>query len=427
MKDVSMFIRFYFILAICLNGLSLLGKVQPLGHEEIIHFRGTESAAISAEKSSLGTAYDAVAILSLANKRKDDAPEYYSRLVQGVCLGYGFKNGVQSTLVPSAADRRVFQASLETAGEHLLSTSALPTGAAVWNITSENHDRHAAQMAQWLGLRRAGALDMEYRVPAARYPTAKLLNDASLRTPDPEYAGQNLALTAVLPQLQIDDHTASYDGLRLTNISSRTDLYQRKLCQVCHCHPYNNFDTPISPLAIEYLFTERFIPGVILSFIHNLGIADAQVRFYLNVQENQWNSKQILLRPHALFWMFPNGNKNYAKVGAFAIKDNGEVLADEVSSVYLHGDVASPSNVMILDPGGAAAKFSFTQPEAFYSLVVYGGRAAITRHIFITNAMRDLFQARFQQKNQLPSIEDFLPLLTVEWKQWFIDKGILPA
>lgn len=422
-----MFIRLYFVLVVCLNGVSLLGKVPPLNHAEIIHFRSTQSAAISAEKNSLGTAYDAVAILSLANQRKADNPVYYSRLVQGVCLGYGFKNGVQSSLVPSAVDRSVFQESLETAGEQLLSTSALPTGAAVWNIAGENHNRHAQQMAEWLRLRRAGTLDMEYIVLAARYPTAKLLNDASLRTPDPEYAGQNLALTAVLSQLQIDDHTASFDGLRLTNISSRADLYQGKLCQVCHCHPYNNFDTPISPLAIEYLFTERFIPGVILSFIHNLGIADAQVRFYLNVQENQGNSKQILLRPHALFWMFPNGNKNYAKAGAFAIKDNGEVLVDEVSSVCLHDDVASPGSVMVLDPGGAAAKFSSTQPEAFYSLVVYGGRAAITRHIFITNAMRDLFQVRFQQKNPLPSIEDFLPLLTVEWKQWFIDKGILPA
>ncbi len=420
MKDVSMFIRFYFILAICLNGLSLLGKVQPLDHAEVIRFRNLNSAEIQSEKTTIDTEYDAVAILSLANKRKADAPEYYSRLVQGVCLGYGFKNGVQSTLVPSAADRSVFQASLETAGEQLLSTSALPTGAAVWNITSENHDRHAAQMAQWLGLRRAGALDMEYPVPAA---PLELLFNQNLKNSDPEYLRQNEENFKLLPEIEIDTNG------RMTNIElNNPHLYYGLLSQICYCHPYHPNETfPASLLAFQYSFSaidERNIPSQIIEAIRSMGLRDDQVHVYLHIQENLWPDQEILLRPHALLWMFPNGNKNYAKVGAFAIKDNGDVLVDEVSSVHLHGNVASPGGVMVLDPGGAAAKFSFAQPEAFYSLVVYGGRAAITRHIFITNAMRDLFQARFQQKNPLPSIEDFLPLLTVEWKQWFTDNGI---
>jgi hypothetical protein len=39
---------------------------------------------------------------------------------------------VQRSLKASPADRAIFQASLENAGEQLLITSGLPTGAAVW-------------------------------------------------------------------------------------------------------------------------------------------------------------------------------------------------------------------------------------------------------------------------------------------------------
>lgn len=65
-----MLFRFYFIIIVCISGLSLFGKVQPLSHEEIIQFRKKEADVILAEKVDCQTDYDAVAILSLASKWK---------------------------------------------------------------------------------------------------------------------------------------------------------------------------------------------------------------------------------------------------------------------------------------------------------------------------------------------------------------------
>ncbi len=157
-----MLFRLYFIIIVCLSSMSLLGKVQPLGHDKVMRFRNTESVAIQAEKDSCLTDYDTVEILSLATKWKEAPPkleytnEFLSQLIQGICLGYGFVNGVQSSLKPSESDRIIFQASLENAGEQLLGTSYLPTGAAVWNNAGKNHNAHAAQMAEWMKARRAG-------------------------------------------------------------------------------------------------------------------------------------------------------------------------------------------------------------------------------------------------------------------------------
>jgi hypothetical protein len=412
MKAVSMFIRFYFILAICLNGLSLLGKVQPLGHEEIIHFRSTESVAISAEKSSLGTAYDAVAILSLANKRKATDPVYYSRLVQGVCLGYGFKNGVQSSLVPSAGDRRIFQESLESAGEHLLSTSALPTGAAVWNITSENHDRHAAQMAQWLGLRRAGALDMEYRVPAARYPDT----------------GRVVAGGLISPTLGIHDWLGAQ---RLTNLEIRKGFYDDEFFQVTNCHPYNPTDAADrsaknmqQPVVIEYAYDDyqQHVPVAIKDFLGAI-----IPRLYLNVQDNPWNGNQILLRPHAMKWMFESDSQNYGGVRVYAVDDADQDIVNETSSVYPHFTTdyyqrrfvqASPPGVMILK------NINHTEAKAFYSVVVSNGMAAVTRHIFLTPEQCEPLQQVFQPHAKVYRADEFAELLTPGWKDFLISMGI---
>lgn len=423
-----MLFRFYFIIIICIGGLSLFGKVQPLSHEEIIQFRKKEAGVILAEKVDCQTDYDAVAILSLASKWKNSrvnpgyTDEFLSRLVQGVALGYGFKNGVQSSLKPSATDRVIFQASLENAGEQLLVTSDLPTGDAVWSGIGENHRAHAAQISGWLKVRRAGALDMEYPAAAGTLvvlPDAKwgVMHEAAIRSDD----------------LVIHDW-GGYGIKRLTNVPIRRGFYDDEFFQVTNCHPYHPTDVLDSkdaknmgqPVVIEYDYDahKAYIPESITKIAEGLA-----TRLYLNVQDNPWDGNQILLRPHAIRWMFPSDNHNYAAVTVYGVDDAGQEIVNETSSVHPHPTrdllgrtfiQASPSNVMILK------NIDHNKEKAFYSIVVYGGKAAITRHIFLTSEQCAKLQEVFIPDAKAYKANEFEELLTPGWRDFLVRMDILP-
>jgi hypothetical protein len=428
-----MLFRFYLIIIICLSGLPLLGKVQPLSHEEIVGFRAAQSAAIEGEKLTCGTTYDAVAILSLANKWKDPlarpdtnpeyTPEFLSRLVQGVCLGYGFKSGVQSSLKPSATDRVIFQTSLENAGAQLLVTSDLPTGAAVWSDTGESHNAHAVQMAEWLKVGRAGGdLDMEYPAAAG---TLVVLPDASWGV---------MHENAVRPDDLVIHDWRGFGVKRLTNVPIRQGFYDNEFFQVTNCHPYNPTDvlkgaakTMEQPIVIEYDYDayKEDVPESIKKIAEGCA-----TRLYLNVQDNTWNGNQILLRPHAMRWMFPSDNNNYGAVRAYGVDDAGQEIVNETSSVYPHSTrdllqrtfiQASPPNVMVLknvDP---------KKEMAFYSVVVYGRKAAITRHIFLTPEQREQLQLVFVPDAKAYKADEFQEFLKPGWRDFLFRMGIPPS
>lgn len=445
-----MLFRFYFIIIVCLGGLPLLSKVQPLSHEEIVGFRADQSAAIGAEKLICGTVYDAVAILSLANKwkalsarpdaRSEYTDQFLSRLVQGVCLGYGFKNGVQSSLKPSATDRTIFQTSLENAGEQLLVTSDLPTGAAVWSDTSENHSAHAAQMAKWLKVRRGrgGALDMEYQVPPARYPDAALVASVP-------YLGLTTSFEELGKPIQIElEVQGAFSGQRLSNVPINNVLYGLDLPEACSCWPYNptgdrgEFVIAQHPIVIEYSLdlVKGYIPVGIISKISEI----KETRVYLNVQTCPWEKSGVLLRPHALSWLFPYGTqakdiaseaqsevayRRYEPLLVYTVDDiSRELLPSNKVHISIHpklliGDqyniIASPPNMDLR-----------YKSEAFFSLVIYGGKAVITRHIFLTPDQCDKLQQVFAPKAKTYKANEFIELLTLGWRDFLVRMGILP-
>lgn len=74
-----------------LGFFQLEAKIRPLSHQEVIDFRTSKATEIQTEKATIKTAYDAVAILSLANRRSIENKQYFSRLIQAVSLGYGLK------------------------------------------------------------------------------------------------------------------------------------------------------------------------------------------------------------------------------------------------------------------------------------------------------------------------------------------------
>ena len=394
----------YFLLYACFNDTGVSARTPPLSHQEIIDYRQTNSAAINAEKTVIGTQYDAVAILSLANKATSNF-EYFSRLIQGVSLGYGFKNGVRSSLSPSANDRKVFEAALKSASIQLLRSSALPTGPAVWSDINGDYTGHATVVAGWLGAHKSGTLDMEYQVPA---------------TPYNNYSAASL----VGGNLEVNDNLS---GLILTNVSIRKDLYFSNYLQVTNCHPYNPTEIrgeEISalekhPVVIEYKYSdfENNIPPSIKNLV-----AGKNPRLFLNVQDNPWNGNQLLLRPHAIQWMFPSDDFNFTGVQVYAVDDTGqEILQNHSGSVHIHPAdkqiVASPNNMLL-------QKIDHTKPIAFYSAVVYNGMAAVTRHIFLTPEQCEKLQNKFDPGRRTYNSAEFIELLTSRWKDFLIRVSI---
>lgn len=319
---------------------------------------------------------------------------------------------MQRSLAPSPTDWQIFRNSLETASQALKDSSDLPTKEAIWSNEAGDYSKHSEHVKRWLGTHKTGALEMEYAVPAERHPDVVLGGD--LRLQDFSY----------------------YSSPRLTNVPLHSSLYlisgTLTVSQACNCHPYNPGETvgipagdgppPRHPLVVEYKLdaVQSMIPAKILDIVK--GISVDKTKVYLNVQENQWGGSQILLRPHGMEWMFPNVQQNYKGVFAYAEKDNGEILLNETSSVHTHDGVASPSGVMVLDPGGGT-KISFVNPEAFYSVVIYDSKAAITRHIFLTEAMRLKFEEVFFN-NPLTGLNTFVELLTPTWQDFLSKYGI---
>lgn len=206
-------------------------------------------------------------------------------------------------------------------------------------------------------------------------------------------------------------------GNRRTNVGYHNTLYPGLYNGlVINCHPYNPTDVlgdpaPLyasHPLIIRYnpILHHEELQDVLPNFIRiRLEALGQASQLFLNVQDNPWNGTPILLRPHAFSDFFPGMGGNYQGVLAQVYHDNGGLLLDSISSVHLHDGVASPNNFHI-------AELDHAINQAFYSVVTYGGRSVITRHILLTVPNR----VRFQNYLCDPEVERtpafFTPLLS---------------
>lgn len=229
-----------------------------------------------------------------------------------------------------------------------------------------------------------------------------------------------------IEKLQVDDWCGAK---RLTNVPIRHGLYSDEFFQVTNCHPYHPCEklgggeiNMQQPVVVEYDYKQyaEYIPDAIRRIV-----GGATAKLYLNVQDNPWKGNQILLRPHAIQWMFPSNDASYTGVRAYAVKDDGIVILDETSRIRIHPNqgqtVASPPEIMILK------SLSHEREQAFYSVVVYNGKVAITRHVFLTPDQCDLFRAIFDPEAREYERKEFEELLTHKWRNFLISSGILPA
>lgn len=182
-------------------------------------------------------------------------------------------------------------------------------------------------------------------------------------------------------------------GNRRTNVGCHETLYPGLSTPLAiNCHPYNPTDVlgDGAPSYSSHPLVARYSPDnvreILPEFIRTqLDTAGASCQLYLNVQDNPWNGTQVLLRSHAFSTFFPAMGGNYTGVTALVCRDDGTALLNTTGSVNLHDGVASPSNFAI-------AGLDHTGMEDFFSIVGYGGRTVITRHLLLTVPMRETFQ-----------------------------------
>jgi hypothetical protein len=182
-------------------------------------------------------------------------------------------------------------------------------------------------------------------------------------------------------------------GNRRTNVGCHEALYPGiSMGLAVNCHPYNPTDVAGSnapsyaahPLIVKYTpaLCHDLLPEFIQTKFEEFG---PTCQLYLNVQDNPWNGTPVELRAHAFSDFFPAMGGNYQGVSALVCREDGTVLHQSVSSVHLHDGIASPNNFNI---GG----LDHTHNEGFYSIVTYGGRSVITRHILLIVPAREIFQ-----------------------------------
>ncbi len=182
-------------------------------------------------------------------------------------------------------------------------------------------------------------------------------------------------------------------GNRRTNVGCHGTLYPGVSTPLAvNCHPYNPTDVlgDDAPSYASHPLVARYNPDnvreILPEFIRaRLDAAGTTCQLYLNVQDNPWNGTQILLRSHGFSDFFPAMGGNYAGVTALVCRGDGTGLLNTTSSVHLHDGVASPNNFAI-------AGLDHTRMEDYFSIVGYGGRTVITRHILLTVPAREIFQ-----------------------------------
>ncbi len=193
------------------------------------------------------------------------------------------------------------------------------------------------------------------------------------------------------------------------------------------------------PIVIEYPLglVKGYIPDSITSKIGGI----KETRVYLNVQTYPWEKSSILLRPHALSWLFPYdaqakditnqaesvaAYRRYEPLLVYAIDDvSREVLPLTEAHISIHpGHLGGQEYNIVASPPSMKL---IRKPEAFYSLVIYGGKTAITRHIFLTPKQCELLQLVFAPEARIYKADEFIELLTTGWRDFFVRMGILPA
>lgn len=220
----------------------------------------------------------------------------------------------------------------------------------------------------------------------------------------------------------------TFMGSRRTNVGCHSTLYPHlNLPLAINCHPYNPTDVLGSavpacashPLVIKYApdLCRDMLPDYIRT---QLGAAP-ESNLFLNVQSNPWNGTPIQLRAHAFSDFFPGMGGNYSGVSALVCRGDGTVLLNTTSSVHLHDGIASPSNFDI-------AGLDHTHIEDFYSIVGYGGRTVITRHILLTVPTCEIFQELLC--TPVAPIVDrsssfFAPLLGADYSNFLEVNGII--
>ena len=232
--------------------------------------------------------------------------------------------------------------------------------------------------------------------------------------------GVNLAAPAAAV---VDEYLAplpiieTFMGNRRTNVGCHATLYPHaNMGLVVNCHPYNPTDVAGNdnlpavashPLIVKYdpALHRDMLEGVLPEFIRGrLAALGNACQLFLNVQDNPWNGTAIELRAHAFSDFFPAMGGSYAGVSAQVCRGDGTMLLESISSVHLHDGVASPNNFNI-------AGLDHTVNEAFYSIVTYGGRSVITRHILLTVPARELFQGLLCTPTELDRSPSFFAIM----------------
>lgn len=218
-------------------------------------------------------------------------------------------------------------------------------------------------------------------------------------------------------------------GNRRTNIGCHSTLYPvMSMPLAVSCHPYNPTQVLGDPLPsyASHPLVAQYSPSVVRDILPEfirgrLDAAGDTCQLYLNVQDNPWNGTPILLRSHAFSTFFPAMGGNYAGVTAGVYRGDGTELLNTTSSVHLHDGVASPSNFAI-------AGLDHTRIEDFYSIVGYGGRSVITRHLLLTVPARQIFQELLCAPVDAAvdrSLSFFSPLLGSDYATFLSSNGII--
>ncbi len=238
------------------------------------------------------------------------------------------------------------------------------------------------------------------------------------------YPLTNAAALAVDENLPIID---TFMGARRTNVGTHDSLYPGlNLGLVVNCHPYDpttvaGSDVPACaahPLIVNYTQEQsrKFLPETIQKIFASL---DESTKIYLNVQDNPWNGTQVEIRAHAYSDFFPKMGANYQGVNVSVYRDDGTIMNQSVGSVHLHDGIASPNNFGI-------NKLNSKINEAFFSVVTYGGKSVVTRHILLTVKTREQFQNVFCSKaedSRSPSF--FGPLLSNQYAKFLESFGVM--
>ncbi len=228
------------------------------------------------------------------------------------------------------------------------------------------------------------------------------------------------------PELPIIDTAVM--GKRRTNLGCHVTLYPMiDMALAVNCHPYDPTvvlgdalpSYACHPLVAKY--DPATVREILPAFIRARLDAAAGCQLYLNVQDNPWKGTPIQLRAHAFSDFFPAMGGNYAGVTALVCRGDGTALFNGTSSVHLHGGVASPSNFAI-------AGLNYTHTEDFYSIVAYGGRTVITRHILLTVPVRENFQDLLCAPAAVPvdrSLSFFSTLLGSDYATFLGANGVI--